>query len=174
MNKIITLHCIQKSLKHIPLAAVTHHTQCKGKSHDMTMMPPTPQCSYSKEVKKLIIYQTTVLNWSPMEISINLNMPVHVMQWVLQTCDEIGVVVRELKRLRWACLMMTDQVQVSMTSLSSGVGWWEQAVFALIEQTPGIYVDELHVRVTVFWDLTCAVSGGWRVYDSGVNQQCCN
>ena len=30
-----------------------------------------------------------------------------------------------------------------------------------------------NVRVTVFWDLTCAVSGGWRVYDSGVNQQCC-
>ena len=37
----------------------------------------------------------------------------------------------------------------------------------------GWVLRQVDVRVTVFWDLTYAVLGGWRVYDSDVNQQCC-
>ena len=58
---------------------------------------------------------STVLGMSPTEISISLDMPLCVMQQALQTWDEIGAVVRELKKLGWAHLMMTDQVAVSLT-----------------------------------------------------------
>ena len=47
---------------------------------------------------------------STTDIAVNLDMPVRVMQQVLQTWDKIGAVVRELKTLRQACLMTTEQV----------------------------------------------------------------
>ena len=72
-------------------------------------MPPIiPRCRYSKDLKNRVIYQTTVLSMSPTEIAINLDMPLHVMQHVLDTWDEIGVVVRELQKLGWAHLMTID------------------------------------------------------------------
>ena len=78
-------------------------------------MPPTPQFHYSGDLKKCNIYQKIVLSMSPMEIVISLNMPLHVMQWALQSWDKIRVVVREPKRLGWAHFLMTDQVAVSKT-----------------------------------------------------------
>jgi len=63
-------------------------------------------------------YQKTVLSMSPTEILIGLNIPLHVVQQALQSWDEIEVVVRELKKLGWAHVMMTDQVSVSKTKLS--------------------------------------------------------
>ena len=80
-----------------------------------TTMPPTPRRRYSKDVKKLVIYQLNVLNMLTTDIAVNLDMPVCVMQWVLQTWDKIGAVVREPKTLGWARLMTTEQVQVSLT-----------------------------------------------------------
>ena len=58
-------------------------------------MPPTPRHSYSKDVKKLVIYQSSVLNMLTTDIAVNLDMPVHVVQQVLQTWDEIRAVIRE-------------------------------------------------------------------------------
>ena len=52
---------------------------------------------------------------STTDITVNLDMPVHVVQWVLQTWDEIGAVIREPKTLGQAHLMTTEQVQVSLT-----------------------------------------------------------
>ena len=85
-------------------------------------MPPTPCRRYSKDVKKLVIYQSNVLNMSTTDIAVNLDMLVHVMQWVLQTWDEIGAVVRELKTLGRARLMTTEQVQVTLTLFAKCLG----------------------------------------------------
>ena len=87
-----------------------------------TTMPPTPCHHYSKDVKKLVIYQSNVLNMSTTDIAVNLNMPMHVMQRVLQTWDEIRAVVREPKTLGWAHLMTTEQVQVSLTLFAKCLG----------------------------------------------------
>ena len=85
-------------------------------------MPPTPRRCYSKDVKKLVIYQSNVLNMSTTDITVNLNMLVHVMQQVLQTWDEIGAVIREPKTLGQARLMTTEQVQVSLTLFAKCLG----------------------------------------------------
>ena len=85
-------------------------------------MPPTPCCHYSKDVKKLVIYQSNVLNMSTTDIAVNLDMLVHVVQRILQTWDKIGAVIRELKTLGWACLMTTEQVQVSLTLFAKCLG----------------------------------------------------
>ena len=85
-------------------------------------MPPTPRRCYSKDVKKLVIYQSNVLNMSTTDIAVNLDMPVHVVQRVLQTLDKIRAVVRELKTLGRACLMTTEQVQVSLTLFAKCLG----------------------------------------------------
>ena len=85
-------------------------------------MPPTPCRRYSKDVKKLVIYQSSVLNMLTKDITVNLNMPVRVMQRVLQTWDEIGAVVREPKTLGRAHLMTTEQVQVSLNLFAKCLG----------------------------------------------------
>ena len=85
-------------------------------------MPPTPCRRYSKDVKKLVIYQLSVLNMLTTDIAVNLDMPVCVVQWVLQTWDEIGAVVREPKTLGQACLMTTEQVRVSLTLFAKCLG----------------------------------------------------
>ena len=59
---------------------------------------------------------------STMDIAVNLNMPVCVMQWVLQTWDEIVAVIREPKTLGRALLMTTEQVQVSLTLFAKCLG----------------------------------------------------
>ena len=87
-----------------------------------TTMPPTPCHHYSKDVKKLVIYQSNVLNMSTTDIAVNLDMPVRVMQQVLQTWDKIGAVVRELKTLGQVHLMTTEQVQVSLTLFAKCLG----------------------------------------------------
>ena len=85
-------------------------------------MPSTPRRRYSKDVKKLVIYQLSVLDMSTMDIAVNLDMPVCVMQQVLQTWDEIGAVIRELKTLGQAHLITTEQVQVSLTLFAKCLG----------------------------------------------------
>ena len=87
-----------------------------------TTMPPTPCCRYSKDVKKLVIYQLNVLNMLTTDIAVNLDMLVHVIQRVLQTWDEIGAVIREPKTLGRAHLMTTEQVQVSLTLFAKCLG----------------------------------------------------
>ena len=78
-------------------------------------MMSTPHRHYSKDLKKCILHQSTVLGMSPTEILISLDMPLCVVQQALQTWDKIGAVVREPKKLGQAHLMMTDQVAVSLT-----------------------------------------------------------
>ena len=87
-----------------------------------TTMPPTPRHCYSKDVKKLVIYQSSVLNMLTTDITVNLDMPVRVVQWVLQTWDEIVAVIREPKTLGRALLMTTEQVQVSLTLFAKCLG----------------------------------------------------
>ena len=87
-----------------------------------TTMPPTPCHRYSKDVKKPVIYQSSVLDMSTTDIAVNLDMLVRVVQRVLQTWDEIGAVVREPKTLGGACLMTTEQVQVSLTLFAKCLG----------------------------------------------------
>ncbi|KAF8574217.1 hypothetical protein K439DRAFT_1237552, partial [Ramaria rubella] len=65
---------------------------------------------------------------SPTAITIDLNMPLHVVQRVLQTWDEIGAVVKEPKKLGREHLMGTEQIQV---------------MFTLLEQWPAIYLDDI-------------------------------
>ena len=59
---------------------------------------------------------------STKDITVNLDMLVCVMQQVLHTWDEIGAVVREPKTLGQACLMTTEQVQVSLNLFAKCLG----------------------------------------------------
>ncbi|KAF8576697.1 hypothetical protein K439DRAFT_1366511, partial [Ramaria rubella] len=78
---------------------------------------------------------------SPTAIAINPNMPLRVVQRVLQTWDEIGTVVKDPKRLRRAHLMGTEQSQV---------------MFPLLEQRPAIYLDEIQDELG--WQYNISVS----------------
>ena len=110
-DMVHTLTCVQH----------THNSKVHALSLKTTM-PPTPCHRFSKNVKKLVIYQSNVLGMSTTDIAVNLDMPVCVVQWVLQTWDEIGAVAREPKTLGWARLMTTEQVQVSLTLFAKCLG----------------------------------------------------
>ena len=109
--------------RHTPSHA--YNTRESPRTEFETTMPPTPRHRYSKDIKKLVIYQSNVLGMSTMDIAVNLDnldMPVRVVQRVLQTWDEIGAVVREPKTLGQARLMTTEQVQVSLTLFAKCLG----------------------------------------------------
>ena len=66
---------------------VTHHkdeewSMCWVSKQKATTMPPIPHCSYSKDLKNCVIYQSSILNMLTMEIAISLDMPVRVtLRW---------------------------------------------------------------------------------------------
>ncbi|KAF8579877.1 hypothetical protein K439DRAFT_1358549, partial [Ramaria rubella] len=80
---------------------------------------------------------------TPTAIAIDLDMPVHVVQCVLQTWDEIGVVVKDPKKLGRVQLMTTDQIQV---------------MFTLLEQQPAIFLDEIQDELRWWYDICVSLA----------------
>ncbi|KAF8580924.1 hypothetical protein K439DRAFT_1355624 [Ramaria rubella] len=100
------------------------------------------QC-YGQEVKQLVVYQRFTLLKSPTAITIDLNMPLYMVQRVLQTWDEIGAVVKEPKKLGRAHLMGTEQIQV---------------MFTLLEQRPAIYLDGIQDELGWQYDISVSLA----------------
>lgn len=75
-----------------------------------------PQCRlrrrYTKEVKCLIMYQTHILGRKPTQISIDLDIPVRVIQRVKKTWKDIGEVCRDRKYMGRGPKMSPSQIEV--------------------------------------------------------------
>ncbi|KAF8573921.1 hypothetical protein K439DRAFT_1275267, partial [Ramaria rubella] len=76
-------------------------------------------------------------------IAIDLDMPVHVVQRVLQMWDEIGAVVKDPKKLGRVRLMTTDQIQV---------------MFTLLEQRPAIFLDKIQDKLGWQYDVCVSLA----------------
>jgi hypothetical protein len=62
------------------------------------LRPPVPlRWHYSRDLKQRVIYQYFTLQFNTTQISINLNIPLRVVQCVIHTWDHIGDVCRERK-----------------------------------------------------------------------------
>jgi hypothetical protein len=74
---------------------------------------PAVRRRYSKDLKRRVIYQSTILGKSTMKIAKSLDMNIRVVQRVVLTWDEIGEVCRDRTRLGRAPLMTAASVDVS-------------------------------------------------------------
>ena len=68
---------------------------------------------YSRDLKRRIIYQAEVLARTSTEISINLDIPLRVIQRVKQTWNEIGEVCKDRTAMGRAPLMHPEHCKVS-------------------------------------------------------------
>jgi hypothetical protein len=68
--------------------------------------------TYSPDLKQRVIYQAFTLGKSSTEISINLNIPLRVVQRVKQTWQELGVVCRNRRGMGREPLLSPQQTQV--------------------------------------------------------------
>jgi hypothetical protein len=69
--------------------------------------------TYSRDLKRRVIYQSTVLGRCPTSISIELDMPLRVVQRVIMTWKEIGEVSRERKGRGRAPMLSQSETKVS-------------------------------------------------------------
>ena len=68
---------------------------------------------YSRDLKRRVIYQAEVLGQTSTEISINLDIPLRVVQRVKYTWNEIGEVCRDRTAMGRAPLMRPEHCEVS-------------------------------------------------------------
>ena len=68
---------------------------------------------YSRDLKRRVIYQAEVLGRTSTEISINLDIPLRVVQRVKQTWNEIGEVCKDRTGIGRAPLMHPEHCEVS-------------------------------------------------------------
>ena len=73
---------------------------------------PTRQ-QYSRDLKKRVVYQAFTLEKTTTEISIDLDIPLRVVQRVLKCWREIGEVCKDRTRMGHSPLMKPDEVKVS-------------------------------------------------------------
>jgi hypothetical protein len=79
--------------------------------------PATPiQNHHSKDLKQRVIYQAFTLRKGSKEIAHDLNMPLRVVQRVIQMWTEIGEVSRDRRHKGRAPLMSPSNCQVSPSS----------------------------------------------------------
>jgi hypothetical protein len=64
--------------------------------------------SYSPDLKARVIYQSQILKKETTAIAVNLNMPLRVVQCVIQTYNELGMVCTRRKGIGRARLMHED------------------------------------------------------------------
>ena len=69
--------------------------------------------NYSRDLKRRVIYQAEVLDQTSTEISINLDIPLRVIQRVKQTWNEIGEVCKDRTAIGRAPLMHPEHCEVS-------------------------------------------------------------
>ncbi|KAF8461778.1 hypothetical protein JB92DRAFT_2777561, partial [Gautieria morchelliformis] len=80
------------------------------------------------------------------DIAIDLDMPVRVVQRVLQTWDEIGTVLKEPQKVGQAPLLSTSQVTLLLT---------------LLDQY-AIYLDKLQDELQWRYDVSVSLATIWR------------
>ena len=68
---------------------------------------------YSRDLKRRVLYQAEVLGHTSTEISINLDIPLRVIQRVKQTWNEIGEVCKDRNAMGRAPLMHPEHCEVS-------------------------------------------------------------
>lgn len=74
---------------------------------------PTRQ-HYSRDLKRRVVYQAFTLGKTTTEISIDLDIPVRVVQRVLKCWREIGEVCKDRTRMGRAPLMSQEAIMVSL------------------------------------------------------------
>lgn len=67
---------------------------------------------YSHDLKKRIIYQVLTLEKTTTQISIDLDIPLRVVQRILKMWREVGEVLKDRKGMGKAPLMKNDAVKV--------------------------------------------------------------
>ncbi|KAJ7194135.1 hypothetical protein GGX14DRAFT_378286 [Mycena pura] len=106
--------------------------------------PLQPICQhYSKDLKKRVIYQSFVLHKSNENITIDLNMPLRVVQRVQQTWAEFGEVCRDRRHKGRPPLLSTQNTKFML---------------ALIDQTPDIYLDEIQEYLYIQHDVDVSLA----------------
>ncbi|KAJ7230132.1 hypothetical protein GGX14DRAFT_337654, partial [Mycena pura] len=83
----------------------------------------------------------------PTEIAISLDMPVRVVQRVIQTWNEIGEVCRDRRYIGRAPLMSPNHCKFML---------------ALVEQKPDIYLDEIQEELYMQHDIDVSLATIWR------------
>jgi transposase len=130
---------------------------CKKRLHRL-------QQAYHPDLKKRVVYQVYTLGMSTTEVSISLNMPLHVIQRILQNWRTIEEVCRDRSGQGRAPLMRGDAIKVCLQlfiflSLCSTSVY--KFLLFLLEQNPDIYLDEiqdqldeqhgLHILLATIW-----------------------
>ncbi|KAF8804711.1 hypothetical protein BYT27DRAFT_7213829 [Phlegmacium glaucopus] len=98
---------------------------------------------YSRDLKRRVIYQANVLHQTSTEISINLDIPLRVVQRVKQTWNEIGEVCKDRTKVGRAPLMRPEHCEF---------------LLALLEHSPDIYLDELQEQLEEQHNIKVSIS----------------
>jgi hypothetical protein len=72
------------------------------------------RCHYSRDLKERVLYQRYQLGKKTADIAVDLDMPLRVVQRILQTFSEIGRVCRERKSIGRAPLLQGHAAAVSL------------------------------------------------------------
>ncbi|KAJ7580331.1 hypothetical protein C8J56DRAFT_867191 [Mycena floridula] len=102
---------------------------------------------YSHDLKRRVIYQHNILGFSTTKISQNLDMPLRVVQRVIQVYNEIGDVCRDRSHIGRSSLM-TETAATMM--------------LALLEHSPDIFLDEIQVQLEEQHGLELSLSAIYR------------
>lgn len=116
---------------------------------------------YSRDLKRRVIYQAEVLGYTSTEISINLDIPLRVIQRVKQTWNEIGEVCKDRTAIGRAPLMHPEHCEVSNSFTYGPVSNFtseSQFMLALLEHSPDIYLDELQEQLEEQHNLKVSIS----------------
>ncbi|KAJ7599736.1 hypothetical protein C8J56DRAFT_846441 [Mycena floridula] len=105
------------------------------------------QIHYSYDLKRRVIYQHNILGFSTTKISQNLDMPLRIVQQVIQVYNEIGDVCRDRSHIRRSSLM-TETAATMM--------------LALLEHSPDIFLDEIQVQLEEQHGLELSLSAIYR------------
>lgn len=109
---------------------------------------PSPiRKQYSRDLKKHIVYQAFTLEKTTTEISIDLDIPLRVVQRVLKCWREIGEVCKDRTRMGHAPLMKPDGVKFML---------------ALLDRNPDIYLDEIQEQLGDQHGMEISLAMIWR------------
>lgn len=121
--------------------------------------------SYSRDLKRRVIYQAEILGLSSTEISISLDMPLRCVQRVRRNWREIGEVCMDRTYIGRAPLMSSAAVEVSLLALpairrklTATMDCACQFMLALLEHSPDLYLDELQDQLQVQHDIDVSLA----------------
>ncbi|KAF8236349.1 hypothetical protein L208DRAFT_1528436, partial [Tricholoma matsutake] len=102
---------------------------------------------YSRDLKKRVVYQAFTLEKTTTEISINLDIPLRVVQCVLKCWKEIGEVCKDRTRMGCTPLMKPDEVKFML---------------ALLDRNPDIYLNEIQEQLGDQHGIQISLATIWR------------